>query len=334
MTLSNDGRCMAENKYLEEEISAVLAESREARNHLRKLGRVMKTVAAHRLKELIHIQALEKLATWRRTHGFDQIANGDNQWASRPLPPTPEHFTASLWSDLNKLKDAISLSGNDGSSQRAKSFIKEIEQGTVSFTDEEFARIKRFVERRGRDAAHVTVASIDTALPRSPRSRSSEISSDLCVSLERDKEGRMDPERDQLQSPSVCRGFETAGQQCHPNWETGRTTTAGCLPAGVGSNLGGNTLSLAEITTPRAASNTIFLQANRKPKTNEENKQFDPGGKGEETPPWKAAVLVVFSFSGGNAGPGCRYLRFVLLSVLACLLDVYCSYQVIIFSAS
>ena len=55
MTFSNDGRRMVENKYSEEEISAVLAESREVRKHLRKLGRVMKTVTAHRLKELRHL---------------------------------------------------------------------------------------------------------------------------------------------------------------------------------------------------------------------------------------------------------------------------------------
>ena len=53
----------------------------------------------------------------------------------------------------------------------------------MGFTDEEFTRIKLFVERRDHDAAHVTVASIDTALPCSPRSRRSEITSDVCVSF-------------------------------------------------------------------------------------------------------------------------------------------------------
>ena len=70
-----------------------------------------KTVPAHRLKELRHLQAVEKLATWRRTYGFDRIADDDDQGASRPLPLTPEQFTASFWFDLNELKDAISLSG-------------------------------------------------------------------------------------------------------------------------------------------------------------------------------------------------------------------------------
>ena len=49
----------------------------------------------------------------------------------------------------------------------------------------------------------------------------------------------MDPERDQLESPSASTGFETSGQRCHPNWETRRTTAAGCLTAGVSSNFGG-----------------------------------------------------------------------------------------------
>ena len=166
MTISNDGTCVVKNIYSEEEISAVLAETREAQKNLQELSRVMKTVATHSIKKLKHLQAVEKLATWRRTHGFDRVAEGDNQWVNRPLPPTPGQFTANLQSDLNEFKGAISLSGKDGSSQRAKSFIKEIEQGTVS--DDEFTRIKRFVERRGHDAAHVTIAPVDTVQYCSP----------------------------------------------------------------------------------------------------------------------------------------------------------------------
>ena len=179
MTFSNDGTCVVENKYSEEEISAVLTEAREARKHLRKLGRVIKTVAAHRLKELTYLQAIEKLATWRRTHGFDRIAEGDNQRVNRPLPPTPEQITASSWSDLNELIDPVSLSGKDGSRQKVRRFINEIEQGTVS--DEELARIKWFVERRGHDAAYVTIAPVDIAQYCSPRSPSSETSFDTRV---------------------------------------------------------------------------------------------------------------------------------------------------------
>ena len=67
------------------------------------------------------------------------------------------------------------MSGKERSRQRVKSFINELGRGTASFTDVEFAMLKRIVERRGRDAAHVTVAPIDTAQPCSPRSRSSKI---------------------------------------------------------------------------------------------------------------------------------------------------------------
>ena len=82
---------------------------------------------------------------------------------------------------------------------------------------------------------------------------------------------------------------------------------------------------------------TVFLQSRRKPKdkktSSEENKQFDPVGIGGEPPPWKAAVLVTFSFQGGTMGLGAVacVLCFVLLSVRACLLGFVCYYQVIIF---
>ena len=183
-----------------------------------------------------------------------------------------------------------------------KIFLYELDRGTANFTDVEFAMLKRIVERRGRDAAHVTVAPIDTAQYCSTRSRSPGISFDRHAYMEKTDKGRMDPERDQLESPSAGTDFETPGQQYHPNTETGRTTAVGCLPVGVSSNFGENTFPLAEITTPSTASTTVFLQASRKPKdkktASEENKQFDPGGKGGEPPPWKAGVPVFFSFLG------------------------------------
>ena len=263
MTFSSDSSMVVKMGYSEKETSAMLVESREARKHLRKLGRVIRIVATHRLKELRHLQEVEKLATWRRTYGFDRLANGDDSWVHRNLPPTPEQITASLWVDLNELKYAISMSGKDGSRQKVRSFITEIEQGTVS--DEEFARIKRLVERRFRDAAHVTIASVDTAQYCSPRSPSSETSFDTVYMEKKDEdveekyEGRMDLEQDQLESPSASTGFETPGRQCHPNWETGQTTAAGACPRAWVRILRerGNTLSLAEITIPPSALNTI-----------------------------------------------------------------------------
>ena len=157
---------MVKMKCTEDEVSAMIAESREACKRLRKLGMIRKTVATHRLKELRHLRAVEKLTTWRRTYGFDRLEDGDDQWVHDPLAPTPEQTTASMWADLNESKDAISMSGKERSRQMVMSFIHELDQGTASLTDEEFAMLKRMiVERRGCDAAHMTVAPIDTAQP-------------------------------------------------------------------------------------------------------------------------------------------------------------------------
>ena len=136
----------------------------------------------------------------------------------------------------------------DGFSQRKKSLIQGTEQGTVSFSDEQFARLKRFVEKRDRDAAHVTVAPVGTAQYRSPHSPTPVMLFDTRVHMEKKDEhseqkteGMMNPERDQLKPLSLSTGLETPGQQCPSNGKTGRTTANGCLLVGVGSNLGRNT---------------------------------------------------------------------------------------------
>ena len=110
------------------------------------------------------------------------------------------------------------MSGKDRSRQRIESFVDELKQGAASLTDEEFLRLERVIrERRGRAAAHVVVAPIDTAQPCNPRSRSSKIWFDVRVCIEENNEGRMNPERGQLESPSTGTGSETPGQQCLPN---------------------------------------------------------------------------------------------------------------------
>ena len=239
-----------------------------------------------------------------------------------------------MWSDPNALQDAISMTGEDEFSQRAKSFIHKIGQGTVSFTDAEFAMLKRFVERRGRDAAHVTVAPVDTAQYCYPRSPSPEISLGVRVcNMEKHEEGRVDPEPDQLESPPAGTGFETPGQQCHSILETRRTTANGCLLVAVSSNFGRNTFSRAEIavgrradsesTTQYTASITASLQTRRKPKDketgSEENKQFDPGGERRGATTLESGCTGIVFFPGGNLGLGARCLCFVLLSVRVCL---------------
>ena len=75
--------------------------------------------------------------------------------------------------------------------------------------DEELAVIKRYVERRSRDAAQVTV---DTVQHCSPCSLNPETPSDVHVKMEEKDEGNMDPELKELKSSSAGTGFETPGQ--------------------------------------------------------------------------------------------------------------------------
>ena len=125
-----------------------------------------KTVATHCLKELRHFRAIEKLAARRRSDGFDRCDVRDEQWVHSPLTPTPEQTTANMWAEVNALEDEILMSGKCRSRKRVESFTNELEQGTASLTDEEFARLECMIrQRRGRAAAHVVVAPIDTVQP-------------------------------------------------------------------------------------------------------------------------------------------------------------------------
>ena len=113
-----------------------------------------------------------------------------------------------------------------------------------------------------------------------------------------------------------------------------------------GSNQGGDTSPPTErvgtradtATTPANSSNTIFMEASRKPedkdKGSKENKQFDPVEKGQKPPPWNAAVMVLFSFLGGTLGHGrLAVCASCSLSVCACLsVHFLLFYQGIMFS--
>ena len=185
--------------------------------------------------------------------------------------------------------------------------------------DEELAVIKKYVEKRSREAAQaqVNVTPVGTLQHSSPCPLDPEPSPDVCGNLE-NNEGRMDPDLEELESPSAGTGLETPGQQCPPNegtWETGRTTAAGFLTAAVDSNQEGRIPSPTESVDTRADKSTrvladsTFLQQGHKPRS-EENKPFDPGGKREKAPPWNAAVALL-SFPGESGKAPC------LLSVCA-----------------
>ena len=335
--------------YSEDEIFAILNETEQDRKRRQILTKVTETVAAYRLREMEDLQALEKLVTWRRMNGFDRVPDGEDNWFHGPrlLPPTPQEFTESLWSEVNALKDATSMPR-----QKVRNLINETEQGKVS--DEEFAILKRLVEKRGREAAQVIVTPVDTEQYSSPRPQTPEPSSDVCAILE-GNEGKVGPERDELESPSAGTGFETPGQQCHPIWKTRRTTVDGFLTAGVGSNLWKHTSPTTERAGARAGTKITTTPADISPPTehvgtragtaatpakprhkttSEENKQFDPGGKEEKPPPWNAAVILSFFFLGGALGHE-RLVVFAsyFLSLCACLstLFLFFFFQVITF---
>ena len=154
-------------------------------------------------------------------NGFDRVADGEDNLfhGPRSFPSKPQEFTTSLWSDLQELKDAILMAEGDRFSPRAKSFTKKIVQGTVNstdaigqfkanMTDEEFAILKRLVEKRSCEAAQVTVTPVSTVRHCIPRSLNPEMPPDVCISLE-SNEGMVDPERNELESPSAGTGFET-----------------------------------------------------------------------------------------------------------------------------
>ena len=118
----------------------------------------------------------------------------------------------------------------------------------------------------------------------------------------------MGPELKKLESPSAGTGLETPGQQCPPNegtWDQGRTTADGFLTVGVDSNRGNIFSPTTKSVDTRAGTKSTkitaditFLEQGHKPrdekKGSKENKQFDPGGKGEKAPLWNAAVTLPF----------------------------------------
>ena len=229
-------------KYSDEELTAMLVEAVEASKHARKRGRVMGIVAAHRLKQMRTLLMYEELATWRRDNGFDRVEDVDH----RSLPPTPEQYYAGLWLEVNALKDAISMP------LQLLKLMNAIEQDTLS--DEEYATLKRCMEKRVRETAQVTAVTRDNTVQHcSPCSPNPDRPSGVLCNLD-NNEGEMDPrmkELEELTSSSASTGLNTPGQQCPPNegvWETGRIIADGILTAGVDSGKGGNISSPMEST--------------------------------------------------------------------------------------
>ena len=229
--------------------------------------------------------------------------------------------------------------------QKAMDFVDGLKG---KLPDEELAVIKRYVEKRSREAAQAqeTVAPVDTVQHCSRCPFNPDMPSDVCFELE-SNEGKMGPELKKLELSSAGTGLKTPGQQCPPNegtWETGRTTADGFLTAGVSSNqvgsiysptervdTRGNTKSTATFADIFSSTEHVGTRAGtaatpekrRHKTTDEENKQFDPGGKGEKVPLWNAAVTLPFFF-WRELGGSLLVLR-VLLSVCVLFLAVLSS---------
>ena len=145
--------------YTRDDIFTVIFESERERKRRRMQVIVTETVNAHHLKKMKEFLEFEKLATWRRMNGFDRIVDGEENWfdGHRSLPPTPEQYTASLRFELKKWKDAISMSAEDIVIRPWQKTIDFVDGLKGKLPDEELAVIKRYVEKRSREAAQAQV---------------------------------------------------------------------------------------------------------------------------------------------------------------------------------
>ena len=111
-------------------------------------------------------------------------------------------------------------------------------------------------------------------------------------------------------------------------WEKGRTIADGYSLVGMGSNQGEGisspTTERVDTGAVRTTANITFLQQGHKPKDkdkgSEENKQFDPGGKGEKAPLWNAAVTSSSFFWGERWAMG----GWLLVLPVFCLCVSFC----------
>ena len=151
-------------KCSDEELKTMLDEARETSKHSRRLGKVMGIVAAHRLKKMGEFLACQELATWRRMDDFDRGVEGEESCFNghRSLPSTPQKYYAGLWSEMNALKAAISMPAEETLTRPWQKSIDFVDELKGKLPDEELAVIKRYVEKRGREAAQVTVTPVDT----------------------------------------------------------------------------------------------------------------------------------------------------------------------------
>ena len=329
---------MMKKGYTQDEVLAVIFEWEREKKRRRMQAIATETVNAHRLEKMKELLAYEKLATFRRMNGFDRDVDREYDW--RSLPPTPQEFYASLRLESQKLKEAISMAAENTVTRPWQKTTDSVDGLKGKLPNEEPAVIKRYVEKRSREAAQaqMTVTPDDTVQYCSPCSPNPDMPSDVYFRLE-SSEGKMGPELKELEPPSAGTSLESPEQQCPPNegtWDQRRTTTSGILTVGVSPSQRGNISSPTErakrTATFASISSTAATPENCRHKTaSEENKQFDPGGKGEKAPPWNTAVALL-SFSGESWEAPCLsscFLSVLCLCFIGALFSQLLFFQVI-----
>ena len=110
------------------------------------------------------------------------------------------------------VENAISMPAETRPWQKTMDFVDGLKG---KLPDEELAVIKRYVEKRSREAAQaqVTITPVDAVRYCSLSPQTPDPLSSVCVKLE-NNEGKMDPERGELEPPSAGTDLETPGQQC------------------------------------------------------------------------------------------------------------------------
>ena len=201
---------MIKKGWTEEEVFGICFESERERNR----RRLQAIVCDHHLKQMKKFLLYNELAIWRRENGFDRVMEGKESCfyhVHRSLPPTPEEYQASLWLEVDALKDAISIPAQ--SRPRQKDSMDEL---LAKF---EYAEIKRCMDKRCREEeqAQMTVKPVGTVQRYCrPCSPNPDRPSDVCFNSE-NNEDEMDLESGKLKSSSAVTGLNTPGQQCPPN---------------------------------------------------------------------------------------------------------------------
>ena len=196
---------MVKKGWTEEEVFGIGFESERERNR----RRLQAIVCDHHLKQVKEFLLDNELAIWRRENGFDRVMEGENNCfpGHRLLPPTPQEYYASLWCEVNALREAISMPARTPW-QKTAEFVDGLKGKLPHW---ELAEIKRYVEKRCRKEAQaqaqMTTKPVGTVQHCSPSSPNPDRPSGIHFNLE--NEGKMDLELGKLKSPSAVTGLNT-----------------------------------------------------------------------------------------------------------------------------